>query len=271
MKNQAPHVDSDSVRQVDPPLSPKTEYRGRAVLQLTNFKLLQICALHVAFILLCGSALRLNVRADSFASFESSIHFVALSLVGGSNWSVCQGNSFGAFLTIIIVLLLNNTLGVLVMMAWTIKLRNFSTAEYGTTIRRLTSPVFIRGELLFERISKRLRLLQNIKRYLPGLYYKILLPQEQFRHAVAKARAKQDTSPEAPSKLRDGQSSETLNPYPEIGQDNAPGIRSIKLAVEDFAYRIRDVGTVVKGQSKDMSHRLEELNQVILHMRKQLR
>ena len=272
MKNQAPHVNSDSGGQVHAQLSSKPGNQDPSVLPFTNMKFLQICALHVAFILLCGSTLRLNVRADSFVSFESSIHFMALSLLGSSDWSVCEGTSFGSFLTIIVLLVLNNTLGVLVMMAWTIKLRNFSTAEFENSIRRLISPIIIRGVLLFKRISKRLRLLQNIKQYFPGLYYKVLLPQEQFRHAVAKAQAKrQDTSPDAPSKLRDGQLSESLKSYPEIGQDDLPAMRSIKLAVEDFAYRIRDVGTVVKDQSRDMSHRLEELNKVILHMRKQLR
>lgn len=224
-----------------------------------------------ALLLLLGCAiLRLNVRADYFASFGSSLLFLSLTLVGSSNWSTCQASATGAFISVFIFCALQYALGSLLILGILSESAVLISHFYKALVpRRIGSLPSQLQDFFAGRFESKI-VMGTCKRFLPGLYYKILLPREEFRAAVARSRVSAKDATRKEIELKALESTDANSNSPELC-GNSGGMGSIKSAVEDVGYRIHDVGSVFRNQSMDLVSRLQDINLAMSQVRKNTR
>ena len=210
------------------------------------------------YVVLGAVALRLNTMTDDFEYYTSSISFTGLSFLGFSNWNDCQTFDAVAFLTLTMLVssqfITAKYLTVAILSVHrTLSEQSCLPASIKSAISSVTTWRFSGND-----VSDRFRINDKIKLFLPGLYYKLILPEKQFILAVKDVREQLKTKDLCSNAM--GLLSQ--EPYPDIGQIGGRS-QPLESAVEDVAYRIHDIGSLVENQTKDVISRMNALQNVL--------
>jgi hypothetical protein len=211
-----------------------------------------------ALVVLGAMALRLNTTTDDFESYTSSISFTGLSFLGFSNWNDCQTFDAVAFLTL--TMLVSSQLITAKYLTVAILCLHRTLSQQSCLPASIKSAIssFTKWHSSQNNVCDRFRINDKIELLLPGLYYKLILPEKQFILAVKDVREQ--------LKTKDLCSNEAAlvsrNPYPEFGQIVGMA-EPLESAVEDVAYRIHDIGSLVEKQTKDAISQMNALQKVL--------
>ena len=219
-------------------------------------------AIIVVWLLFCTSiavALHLNLqRTVHFSRYRDSLFSVLLSFTGNAPWEELTVSKVAELLLTCILLgihlfLMAKWIALMVPALCKVEFK-WVRGVFETSKRRLAKLVPVH-----ENSEKPLLDPSIIKRYLPGLYYRVIVLDQEFRKLVGSAREDQSQAGHRNNK-RDGPRN--------IEHTNQSG--ALESVVSDLKSRVHDVGDAVERGSKELSSRVNEMKNIISHINRRI-
>lgn len=187
-----------------------------------------------------------------FSIFEDSLFSVILSLNGSTAWENLRANTIANLLLlgvlfVVQLLLLSRWIAVAVQALSEIKL-GFIERSRGALRGALQKvlPANMRFGPLVEP--------STFRRYLPGLYYRVILPNQEFAKRVSSLQQADSTM---------GQQKESKK---ERNTDPRSQREVLQSVVLDLKSRVEGMGSEVEKDSMELTSRMTDVRHILLHI-----
>jgi hypothetical protein len=223
-------------------------------------RLLYLTVLAALQILFFAAVLRLNSHAHPFASYPAALSFFGFSFIGSSSFYELNESGITRFLCVVFLFVSNfgifcGTISQILALIESQNVQGFSRIL--TRISKTPAPHATPEEDLSGGDDTD----SWVKRHFPGWFYKVTLPNREFKKKVASARAKEAAMSDSLTNIHDIQS--RLNPHGDV-------MTSLHDIAIDFDSALSELQGRMALERQSIEARLAEVNELTKRVLQQI-